>query len=488
MRLVSKANQLRKWTAEIVAPSVALSVTRQHNQNSVIPPEPSTVPVVFAKIQSAHPKKIMSFLKSSTSFTIFKLTYLPDGIINSFGEKLRQFAFMPIDDNAEVSGCGWTSMADMEDFDFVNSYELNKYFYFSFRVDKRNVPASLYKRHIELALKKEEQELAKVGLKYITKQRKKEIKEQVRLKLLARTLPTPAVYEVVWDYCENTVYFACTNKKIVELFGNYFLRTLGADTRDKGEQLDFDDIEKDYLKDVKLYQLTPYNRAILLTEGNKAQAHNLGMLFPTAFNSIQPFDFDRNKNIILGEEFLTWLWYHADSRIPFTLLTEKNEKQNIFAVFENKMSVRGSNGENSLLTSLSGNNNPMDEARIGLATGKKVNNACISFSGEDISFLFSLNAKNFSFSSFQILNLKFEKLDFDTLLLEKMIMLEQAMSVFDTVYEGFLTMRLDEKAWKEETEKIKLWIMKSCKEATNKQSTAYIQEMGKKLQDIIGRE
>lgn len=414
----------------------------------------------------------MSFLDKTTSFTLFQLTGLPDGILDTFGDRLRQFAFMPIDDNAEVSGYGWTSMQNMEDFDFSAGFEINKYFYFAFRVDTRKIAPAVYKRHFQLALTKEEQELAKIGKKYITKDRKKEIKEQVRLKLLARTLPTPAVYDVVWDTASNIIYFACTNKKIIELFGNYFFKTLGIMVKDKGEQLTFEDVEKALsspLKDVKIYQLTPYNRGFLFTEENKEQYHKLEELFPTSFSGEQPFDFDRNKNVMLGEEFLTWLWYHADI-LSFYLFNEKNEEKQINIYFENKLSVRGTNGENSLQTNLSGNNNPLDEARFGLCTGKKVNNACIVFSGrDDISFLFSLNAKNFSFSSFQILDCKFERSDFQTFLLLKMHLFERAMIYFNAVYQEFLNVRLDEKAWKSETEDIRTWIIQFANSVSKKQ-------------------
>lgn len=432
----------------------------------------------------------MSFLKNTTSFTIFKIENLPDGILGSFGERLRQFAFMPIDDTAAERSYGWTSMEDMEDYEFINSFEINKYFYFAFRVDSRNIAPAVFKRHLQLALQKEEQENAKMGVKYITKERKKEIKEQVRLKLLAKILPTPAVYDVIWDFTSNIIYFACTNKKIIELFGNYFFKTLDIETKEKGEQLTFADFENTFYfpsADVKLYQLTPYNRGILLTEGNKELAYELDKLFPTAFSGTQPFDIDRNKNRILGEDFLTWLWYRADNNMPFDLLNEKEEKKTFYAVFENKLSVRGTNGENSLLTSLSGNNNPFDEAYLGLGTGKKVNNASIVFSGENISYIFSLNAKNFSFSSFSIIGCKFEEIEFDTHLLEKMLLLEQAMSCFDSIYEGFLNKRLN-KRWNEEVDNIRFWIIKTSKGAQSKQTIKFYEDMGKKIKELTGGE
>lgn len=86
----------------------------------------------------------MSFLKNTTSFSLFKIENLSDGILGSFGEKLRQFAFMPIDDTEEEQSFGWTGFADMEDFSF-NDCEVHPWLYFSFRVDKRNIAPACIK-------------------------------------------------------------------------------------------------------------------------------------------------------------------------------------------------------------------------------------------------------------------------------------------------------------------------------------------------------
>ncbi len=63
------------------------------------------------------------------------------------------------------------------------------------------------------------------GKKYISKDRKKEIIEQVKLRLRARTLPIPAVFEVIWDHANKTIYFASTQRKIIDLFSEYFVRS-----------------------------------------------------------------------------------------------------------------------------------------------------------------------------------------------------------------------------------------------------------------------
>lgn len=428
----------------------------------------------------------MSFLDKTTSFTLFQLTNLPDGILGSFGEKLRQYAFMPIDDDTELASCGWASMEDMEDFDFTNGFEINKYFYFAFRVDTRKIAPAVFNRHFELALKKEEQELAKIGKKYIGKERRKEIKEQVRLMLLSKTLPTPAVYDVVWDFTRNIIYFACTNKKIVELFGNYLLQTFGVVTRNKDRQLTFAEVLNNSPLNIKLYQLYPLARAKLLVEDNRELEKLLSEIVYSSFGYNQCLDMNVKKNVLLGEEFLTWLWYRSDNTMPFQL-SVSNDTKDYYAVFENNLSIRGSNGENSLQTSLSGNNNPLDEARLGLGTGKKVNNACLVLTDKTLSFIFSLNAKNFSFSSFKILDCKFEKMEFQTLLLEKMAFIEQAMAYFDNIYLEFLAVRLHKQAWDNEVEKIRFWIIKTSKEAQSKQTIKWYEDMGKQMQDVMER-
>jgi DNA recombination-dependent growth factor C len=59
----------------------------------------------------------------------------------------------------------------------------------------------------------------------MTQNQKKELKDQVREKLLARTMPVPAVFDVVWDIRENLVYLASNRDKVRELFTDLFLQT-----------------------------------------------------------------------------------------------------------------------------------------------------------------------------------------------------------------------------------------------------------------------
>ncbi len=204
----------------------------------------------------------MSFLKSSTSFTRFKvLDDVKPEIYDNIEDVLRKFAITDIDDIADERAYGWTSFDDMLDTSFSESSpRKSEFVVFAFRLDTRRVAPAIIKKYVTMALREEEQKLAELGKKYISKDRKKELIEQVKLKLRARTLPVPAVFEVIWDYAHKTVYFASTQRKVLDLFSEYFVRSF----------------------DVGIEQILPYTLAQnILGEGCEDR---LDALEPTVFN------------------------------------------------------------------------------------------------------------------------------------------------------------------------------------------------------------
>ncbi len=169
----------------------------------------------------------MSFLKPSTSFTRFRvLDDITPELHENIEEILRKFAARDIDDTADEREYGWTSFDDMLDTGFSEtSPRKAEFFVFVLRIDTRRIAPAVIKKHVTIALRQEEEKLAEFGKKYISKDRKKEIIEQVKLRLRARTLPIPAVFEVIWDYANKTIYFASTQRKIIDLFSEYFVRS-----------------------------------------------------------------------------------------------------------------------------------------------------------------------------------------------------------------------------------------------------------------------
>lgn len=166
-----------------------------------------------------------------------------------------------------------------------------------------------------------------------------------------------------------------------------------------------------------------------------------------------------SMDIILGQEFLTWLWYRSD--IAPGAFTDKDGAS--FAVsMEQRIVVQGGEGEARETASVSGSLSPLREARFGLGTGKKVTRALVRFEKDDMAFQVSLKAEDFSSNS-----LKTPKLDKpqgdedpDALLLEKIYLLEVCTGLLDSLYARFLKLRLSS-GWQEEVEDMRRWMTRT---------------------------
>ncbi|MDL2307101.1 recombination-associated protein RdgC [Desulfovibrio sp. OttesenSCG-928-C06] len=172
----------------------------------------------------------MSFLKTSTSFSRFKVR---DEVENSFwqevGDKLRQFSFKDIDELPEDRAWGWASFEDMLDVDWrYNPPQKGaEYLTFTLRLETRRVPPAVIKKHFGLALRKEEEQIKQLNKTFVSRERKKEIKEQVMMVLKKRFLPIPAEFQVIWNTTTGEVWFASTQGKMLEIFEEFFTHSFG---------------------------------------------------------------------------------------------------------------------------------------------------------------------------------------------------------------------------------------------------------------------
>lgn len=203
----------------------------------------------------------MSFLKSSTSFTRFRLVdEAPADFWASLPDRLRQFAFQDIDDIPEERAFGWVNFDDMLDSEWrISPPEKAEYITFSLRLDTRRIPPAVLKKHARIAVREEEARIREQGKKFVGRERKKELTEQVRLRLLGRFLPIPAEFQVVWSTGTGRVYLASTQNKVIGLFLDHFVRTF----------------------DLHLEQLLPFGLALSLL-GDEAEK-KLEMVEPTRF-------------------------------------------------------------------------------------------------------------------------------------------------------------------------------------------------------------
>lgn len=169
----------------------------------------------------------MSILAASTGLTRYRvIEEVTDELLREVPEKLTQFKFIDIDETAEERSFGWTNIDDMLDMDWTQSPpEKADYFAFSLRLDTRRVQPAVLKKHFTIALNKEMAQAKEQGKNFVSRDRKREIKEQVTLRLRARSLPIPAVFDIIWNPGSNKIYLDTTNAKVKALFEDHFTMT-----------------------------------------------------------------------------------------------------------------------------------------------------------------------------------------------------------------------------------------------------------------------
>lgn len=203
----------------------------------------------------------MSFLNASTSFTRFRIIdTVPSSLWPTVQDKLRQFSFKDIDDIPEERAFGWVCFDDMLDSAWRTAPpDKGEFLVFSLRLDTRRIPAAVLKKHTMIALRDEEARNKEQGKKFISRERKKELREQVKLRLRSRFLPIPAEFNVVWSTPSNLVYLASTQSKICDMFMEHFTLTF----------------------DLHLEPLTPYQLAA--SSLDEASLARLDIIEPTQF-------------------------------------------------------------------------------------------------------------------------------------------------------------------------------------------------------------
>lgn len=169
----------------------------------------------------------MGFLNASSSFTRFSIVDpVPEQLWADIPDLLKKGALLDIDELPEMEAKGWTCFDDYLDTQWVTaSPHKGEYLAFTLRIDTRRIPAGVIRKHVTLALKKEKLANLAQGKTYISKERKKEIKEQVTLRLRQRFLPVPAEINVAWSIRKNEVWLASVQNKVIELFMQLFLDT-----------------------------------------------------------------------------------------------------------------------------------------------------------------------------------------------------------------------------------------------------------------------
>ncbi len=167
-----------------------------------------------------------------------------------------------------------------------------------------------------------------------------------------------------------------------------------------------------------------------------------------------------NIDLVLGQEFLTWLWFRSETGNVFRTEMPKHGGEPFTVGMEQRIVVRGGEGENQETATVSGSFSPLREARLGLLTGKHVVRCLVRMEKDGQTWLVTLKAEDLSINSLRTPAISRENLseDADAFFLEKMYLLEQGLGMLDEVYKQFLKIRLNPSEWQKETRAVAEWM------------------------------
>lgn len=166
----------------------------------------------------------MGIFSPTVSITRYLVNGKMDGpITDIIISGLRKQTISDIDKNAQERAVGWTSFDHPFLPDFVNSPPvMGSYFVFSLRIDKKNIPDKIIKKYFFQEMNKR---LSESGNEYMSNNEKKTLKENIKNKLLHDIPATPNMYDVIWNYEKQLIFFFSNLKNANEEFETLFSKT-----------------------------------------------------------------------------------------------------------------------------------------------------------------------------------------------------------------------------------------------------------------------
>lgn len=341
-------------------------------------------------------------------------------------ECLAGHGFQSIDRSSEELSIGWVHLDNGRESEFAapTAFWRDHYLTFSLRRDQRRIPGAALRGYLEQA--QEEFLQAHPGLKRVPKAKREEMKEAVRAALFARLLPTPTVYEAVWDTRRELLSLATLNPRAGELFGDHFRATF---------------------EGFRLVPVHPFARAeMVVGEDLREPLRQANRAGSTAVADLI------RDNQWLGADFLLWLLYRtlegvAECRIEGAGPIAAAEG---FIAYLNDRLVLLGGGDNGVQkVTVAGPQERFREACMALREGKEIAEATLHLEKGEETWRLTLKGGTFHFASFRSPGVKLERDDQvdpererEAIFFERMYLVETGLQMFDSLLNAFLRERL----------------------------------------------
>ncbi len=202
----------------------------------------------------------MGLLSSSVSVTRYKVNgRIQNPVIETITSGLKKNVIQDIDGEDANTVVGWTDFDDPFQPKFESSSLIvGPYLIFSMRMDKKSIPAKVVQKNFSIESAKR---LAKNLKAFLSRNEKKEIKDQVIRTLTLRIPATPNVYDAIWSHEQESVWLFTHQKTACEAFETLFFKSFN----------------------LSLIRYFPFTMADLLCGLEAVQRDTLSRLTPTRF-------------------------------------------------------------------------------------------------------------------------------------------------------------------------------------------------------------
>jgi hypothetical protein len=342
------------------------------------------------------------------------------------GESLAKNGFKSIEATSEELSIGWVQLDDFQEsgFNGAHTFEHQHYFAFSLRRDQRKLPSALLKPYFKQA---EENWLAQnPKFRRVPKAQREDLRDAVRSSLFAKSLPTPAIFDVIWDTKANLVSFSSLSTGVVDLFMEEFRKTF---------------------KDLRLIPLHPMARAAQVIDDNlkPALAEANQSSNDTVLEQIE-------ANQWLGCDFFLWLMHETMNGTSDYAINQTGPAVNgdgYVAYLNDRLVLAASNENGVQKVTVAGPQDSFNEVRTALQSGKSILEAVLYLEQQEQIWKLTLKGNNFHFASLKSPAVTLEKDDTtdpeaerEAVFYERMFLLETGLQLFNSLFATFLQQRL----------------------------------------------
>ena len=292
---------------------------------------------------------------------------------------------------------GWVTGPDLIDKDFDQYGVFGRYPYFGLHTEIRKVPSALL---AEMSQKRITAVMRENDMEFMSRKNKIEIKQDVHDMLLKDMPPVSKTIPAVLTGQDNILFLGATSEKELDAFATDLYNTTGVECTEVGAE--------------RFAELSGFS---------------LGSTPPEMLR-LSPLD---NNELVLGREFLTWLWYHQEESAG---MVDTGEGQ--FAYLLDGPLTFAGEGAGALESSVrKGLPTHSKEAKSALDTGKKLTQAALTIARGKDQWTCKFLADTFQFASLTLP--EGEELDPSSRFDERILHIQMFLKVIGALYTEYLT-------------------------------------------------